>query len=283
MTIPKYNWWGFGKNEPPPHLKTKKQLAELKLAPKQAVAFIDTPKYTLYLYDPNNPDSVKPKRQATEKQLASLKKASQKRQLKARYREWSRYEGFIEQHRAEAVQWVQKFLSDDNWVILDTETTGLGDAEIVEIAVINSKKETLLNTLVRPSIPVPDSAIAIHGITNEMVADAPRFPEIYPKLTETLEGQRILIYNDDADRGFLNYCCRIYELPKLKFKDRTFCLMHWYAQWYGEYSTYWRDFKFQPLNGGHRANEDCLAAFDLLMEIAGDNSEVEIPEEFKDI
>ncbi len=283
MNLPQYNWWGFGKNEPPEHLKTKKQLAGLKLSPKQPVAYIDTPKYTLYLYDPSNPDSVKPKRQATPKQLAALQKLREKQQKRREYRDWWRCGGFIERDRANVVQWVQKFLETDDWVILDCETTGLGDAEIVEIAIIGYQKETLLNTFVKPSIPIPNDAIAVHGITDQMIANAPTFTDIHPQIVEILDGKRILIYNAEADRNFLNYCCKLYKLPKIKFKDRTFCLMTWYAQWCGDYSSYWGDYRWQPLGGGHKALGDCLTAFDRLMEIAKDDPNFNLPEEFKDL
>lgn len=272
-----YNWWG-NSDEPPPHLKTKKQLAELKLAPKEAVGFIETSEYTLYLYDPSDPNSVSPKRQTSQKQLEVLKQNREKQRKLARYREWYQNVGFIEKDRSEVVQCVQEFIKQDNWVILDTETTGLGDAEIVEIAVINPQGQTLINTLVRPSIPIPDEAIAIHGITNEMVADAPTFLEIYPDLRQVLLNKNILIYNDEADRRFLNYCCKIHNLPKLGFKGRTYCLMHWYAMWYGEYSSYWEDYKWQPLCGGHRALEDCLAALKKLQEIAQDDPNFNVPD-----
>jgi len=51
-----------------------------------------------------------------------------------------------------------------DFVILDTETTGLyDDDEIVSIAIINSDGQTLLNQLVKPVRPIP--------------ADAPKYME----------------------------------------------------------------------------------------------------------
>jgi DNA polymerase III alpha subunit (gram-positive type) len=40
------------------------------------------------------------------------------------------------------VKWAREQLSQNDWVILDTETTGLYDAEIVEIAIIDRTEET---------------------------------------------------------------------------------------------------------------------------------------------
>ncbi|WP_374188802.1 exonuclease domain-containing protein, partial [Shewanella morhuae] len=51
-------------------------------------------------------------------------------------------------------------------------------SEIVEISIIDAVSgEILLDTLVKPVGVIPDDVIAIHGITNEMVADAPYFNE----------------------------------------------------------------------------------------------------------
>ncbi len=78
-----------------------------------------------------------------------------------------------------AVLWAREQLTQEEWVILDTETTGLYDAEIVEIAIINHCGEMLRATLIKPSISIPAEVTEIHGISDAMVADAPTFPEVY--------------------------------------------------------------------------------------------------------
>lgn len=60
-----YSWWGFGENEPPEHLKTKKQLSQMGKRPGNPVGVIRTPKYDCYLYDPA---TCPAKRPLTEKQ-----------------------------------------------------------------------------------------------------------------------------------------------------------------------------------------------------------------------
>lgn len=66
-----------------------------------------------------------------------------------------------------------------NAVILDTETLGLSNhAEICEISVIDAETGVpLLDTLIKPHHPIPNDVIKIHGITNEMVVDAPGYSE----------------------------------------------------------------------------------------------------------
>jgi DNA polymerase III subunit epsilon len=275
--ITKYSWWG-NPNEPPEYLKTKKQLADLGLSPLKPVAVIKTQKYDLLLYDINNPECCRPKRKPTPKQLETLAANRLKAQIKRDYREWYREVGFIEQDRVYAVKRAREQLALDDWVLLDTETTGLYDAEIVEIAIVNSLGEALLDTLVKPTIPIPAEVTGIHGITDAMVVDAPAFPDVYSRIAEVLKNKRIVIYNAEFDIKILNYCCHIHNLPILKLQKRSECLMEWASQWGGDWSNYYEDYKYFPLpDGNHRALGDCIAAFELIKRIAADSIDINCP------
>lgn len=264
-----YSWWG-GDNPPPLNLKTKKQLTELGLSAKNPVGFIDTKEYRLNLYDPENPDSARPKRKCSDKQLENLATGREKQKRESDFRKWWQHDGgFIDVDRVYAIRWAKEVMQKD-FVILDTETTGLGAAEIVEIAIIDQNGNPLVDTLVKPSIPIPAEVVLVHGIDNQMVADAPVLPDIWPQIKQALKGKHLLIYNFNFDMDILNYCRRLYKLPALGLKKvNCDCLMNWYAQFYGEWSDYYRDYKWQPLAGGHRAKADCLATLKLLQEMAG--------------
>lgn len=275
--LPEYKWWGKS-NEPPPHLKTKKQLAELGLAPLKAVGIIKAEKYDVLLYNPDNPESCRPKRKPTEKQLETLAANREKARIKREYNDWyhSR-EWLIEQDRVAAVRWAKDELSRDDWVIFDTETTGLHNAEIVEIAVINPLGETLLSTLVKPTIPIPVDVVAIHGISDEMVANAPSFPKIYPQIVQALEGKRVFIYNAAFDIKILDYCRKLHNLKSFDLSKRYECVMEWYAQWQGDWSDYHEGYRWYPLHGEHRALGDCLAALERIKSIAADDDKFHCP------
>ncbi len=83
----------------------------------------------------------------------------------------------------------------------DLETTGtniLRD-KIVQIAMIRvspNGEETEYNKLVNPQIPIPTSSSDIHGITDEMVQDAPTFPQIAKEVNQFLK---------DCDLGGYNH------------------------------------------------------------------------------
>lgn len=277
-TLEKYDWWGSGGKEPPLHLKTHRQLREAGLQPIKPAGVIETYKYDCLLYDSSDPNSAVPKRQPSQKQLEVLARNREKAAKKAAYNRWYKGWGWIEEDRVRAIHWARKQTEQDNWMMLDTETTGLfGNAEVVEIAIVDAQGTPVLNTLVRPTIPIPEEARAIHGITDEIVKDAPTFPDIYPQIVTTLVGKEVIIYNASFDIRILRRCCELHKLPLLGLSKRSHCLMEWYAEWYGDWSDYWGSYRFQPLYGGHRALSDCQAALDYLKEMADDSPEICYP------
>lgn len=83
----------------------------------------------------------------------------------------------------------------------DLETTSLDKetCEIIELAIhlTDENGEVIVSKskYYKPSIPISPEATAVHGITNEMLADAPLFKDDAPKLKKLFEGKRIKGYN----------------------------------------------------------------------------------------
>ncbi len=100
-------------------------------------------------------------------------------------------------------------LTDLKFACFDTETTGLSPAaggKICEIAVSVScagRAVEEFSTLINPGIPMSPEVIAIHGITNEMVKDAPSFEQILPRLLGIFDGCVLVAHNADFDMSFL--------------------------------------------------------------------------------
>ncbi len=172
------------------------------------------------------------------------------------------------QELKEAKQWAYNRVHGETFLILDTETTGLGDAEIVDICVMSRYGQPLLNTLVKPTISISESSTRIHKITDEMVLNAPTFPDIYPKLKKLLEGKIVVIYNASFDFNILKNCCQLHGLEPIKIY--TECAMLWYAKFVGDWNDYYGNYKWQKLPGGgeHRALSDCKATYQLLLHMA---------------
>ena len=104
-------------------------------------------------------------------------------------------------------------------VVVDVETTGLDYTreKIIEFAgvkledgVITDRFETLIN----PHQHIRKSSQAIHGISEEDLADAPEEEEIYPKIFEFIGDAQIVAHNAIFDFSFLNRTSkRLYEKP----------------------------------------------------------------------
>lgn len=94
-------------------------------------------------------------------------------------------------------------------IVLDTETTGLDytKEKMVEFAAVrleNGKIKDEFQTLINPEQHIRKSSIAIHGITSEMVADAPTEAEAMPKILEFIGDYPIVAHNCIFDYTFLN-------------------------------------------------------------------------------
>lgn len=95
------------------------------------------------------------------------------------------------------------------FMAFDVETTGLNASRdrIVELGAIRFSLcggiTAATNWLVNPHRGIPKRAIEIHGITDEMVADAPDFGSIWPVFAELCEGTVLLAHNAPFDIRFV--------------------------------------------------------------------------------
>lgn len=163
------------------------------------------------------------------------------------------------------------FINKDQFVILDTETTGLTlRDQIIEISVIDLAGKILLNSLVKPTIIIPAEATSIHGITNEMIHGAPSWTTIYQELLEVTVGKTILIYNAEFDLGMIENTC---IANNVEFKDfKSTCVMKMYANYVD--SKKWISLSdATKLTIKHRAAADCFAVLELLQQLK--NSQID--------
>lgn len=92
--------------------------------------------------------------------------------------------------------------------VVDLEMTGLSPKvdRICEIAVIRGRDgcpEREFHSLVRPDAPMSPGAVAVHGLTPEILQDAPSFPEIAADVSDALGDAAVVAHNVPSDMGFL--------------------------------------------------------------------------------
>lgn len=86
--------------------------------------------------------------------------------------------------------------------VIDLETTGVnpGRDRIIEIAIVKANTDGSIvkkRKLINPGMPIPPESIEIHGITNEMVKDAPTFKQAANEIKQFLEGCDIAGFNSN--------------------------------------------------------------------------------------
>lgn len=181
-----------------------------------------------------------------------------------------------------ALQGVCEAAASGRFVVLDTETTGLDyRAEIVQIAIVDAAGQPLLDTFVRPTRRIPRDATAIHGITDDMVADAPTIAELEPRIRQALQGNDLLIYNADYDMRLLRQSARAVGLATdwRSMAEGLYCVMLAYAQYRagpGAPPSAWRWFRLEnaartegiEVTAAHSALADCLTTLKLSRRLA---------------
>lgn len=85
---------------------------------------------------------------------------------------------------------------------IDLETTGinLGTDRIVEIAIVKLSPDgskQVKRKLINPEMPIPPQSSEVHGITDEMVKDAPTFKQASNEIRQFLEGCDLAGYNSN--------------------------------------------------------------------------------------
>jgi DNA polymerase III epsilon subunit len=115
---------------------------------------------------------------------------------------------------------ISEYLRSRTFVAFDTETTGLWAPahRIVEIAAVRfrlaSEECETFQSLVNPERSIPQEVIAIHGITDEMVAEAPTIKPALERFIEFCGSDSILIaHNALFDISFINCELDRVDLP----------------------------------------------------------------------
>ncbi|KAB7622549.1 DNA polymerase III subunit epsilon [Alkalilimnicola sp. S0819] len=97
-------------------------------------------------------------------------------------------------------------------IVLDTETTGLEASQghrIIEIGCVELERRRLtgrnFHVYLQPDREIDAGAIEVHGITNEFLADKPRFADVVEEFLTFVRGAELVIHNAPFDVGFLDH------------------------------------------------------------------------------
>ena len=143
-------------------------------------------------------------------------------------------------------------------IFLDTETTGFSPdagAHVVEIAIVDERGRTLIDTLLDPRQEIPWQAQKIHGISDRMVRGKPTLQDVLPRIREIIAEEEVVIYNAAFDTRFFP--------DRLRHARAVSCAMTRFA---GSLGGPWRKLEVAARHVGHqwtgpahRALADALA------------------------
>ncbi|MGN1457297.1 MAG: exonuclease domain-containing protein [Acutalibacteraceae bacterium] len=134
----------------------------------------------------------------------------------------------------------------DNYIVLDTETTGLSSDcdEILQLSIIDNNGNTLYNQYFKPQNCTEwEQAQAVNGISPEMVKDCPFIKDKLNEINSIISSvHKIIGYNTQYDLGFLQVAgVNIAEDTEIADVMRDF------AEIYGEWNDYYGEYKWQKL------------------------------------
>lgn len=171
----------------------------------------------------------------------------------------------------------QQAVSTELYFVADTETTGLNSGEIVQLALIDQTGKTLIDTLVKPTMPIPPDATRIHGITDEMASFGRQWYYVQQEMLDIVRGKNLIIYNAVYDRKMMHFSDEARGLPYIDYKTLAnfHCAMLAYAEFHGEWNDYRGSFRWQKLSDAarqqnlavvdaHTALGDCLMTLGLI-------------------
>ena len=183
----------------------------------------------------------------------------------------------LKEYKEKASEWAKERLADSKTVICDTETTGLPskdpDTEVCQLSLTDTKGKPLFSMLLKPSKPMSNEVIGIHGINNEQVQYQPVFPQVAKMIEFVLTDKHIVCWNADFDIALLWSLFKKYDqkLPKITGAS---CAMDKYSEWVGEWNTKRDGFKWQRLPAlsglpAHDAYADCLSTIKAMEVMTG--------------
>ena len=162
------------------------------------------------------------------------------------------------------------------YAIVDIETTGGYAAAngIIEISIQIYDGNTVIESfesLVNPGQVIPKYIQAFTGITNEMVAEAPRFEEIAEKVYTILQGNIFVAHNVNFDFSFVKNHLEFYGYT---LQSRKLCTVRLSRQIFPGLPSYSLGNLCQSLeiniNNRHRAGGDAMATV-LLFKMLKEN------------
>lgn len=167
-------------------------------------------------------------------------------------------------------------IEKQKFVCIDCETTGLDSTQdrIIEVAVMcfdGNQVYAQMETLINPECEIPDTSIAIHHITQEMVKDKPTIKEALPEILKMIGNHIIVGHGVGFDIDILAIAAERHGIP-CKIRQNLYLDTLRMARLYGESPVnsleHLRKHFNIPLEGAHRAMSDVIVNKEVFQHLA---------------
>lgn len=164
-----------------------------------------------------------------------------------------------------------KCLDIHNFVVLDTETTGMNARdEVIELAVVGMDGSVLYDSTFSPTVMVSPGAAAVNHLNNELLYYSPNFADEWQKIKASIGDKTILGHNLAFDKTMVRQTAQRYGINPNEsdelFKD-------YYDSW--RIAKKYIDTKSYSLENlshllgikrkeTHRACDDCIMTLEFL-------------------
>lgn len=152
----------------------------------------------------------------------------------------------LDRYRAilDAITW----LEEQNIAVIDFETTGILNPHAVQVAIIDSKGDTLLSELVKTDEPIHPKALAVHGKTPEMLAEKGINPvDMLGKIREIAGNHTLVAYNYQFERKVMRVMSAHYQRHEQLAMENILCAQALYAKFYGQPNYKYNEYKWHKL------------------------------------
>jgi DNA polymerase III epsilon subunit family exonuclease len=166
-------------------------------------------------------------------------------------------------------------LDEVDFVVVDIEATGakMPPNRIIELGAHRIRGGRIVDnfiTLVNPEISIPRFVVALTGISNEMVKQAPLFAAVAPKWLEFVADAVLIAHNAPFDTNFLNHeISRVY--PGHRMMNQHLCTVTLSRRAVPGLANYRletvADHFSIPIFDRHRAGSDALATAEVFLRI----------------
>ena len=169
-----------------------------------------------------------------------------------------------------------KTMDQEIFVCLDCETTGLDPKldRVIEVAVVKFDLSTTydqFDSLIDPQCPIPETSIAIHNITPEMVQGKPLIKDVLPEILKLLGSHTLVGHGVGFDIDLIATAAEREGINCTIRNNRTLDTLRM-ARMYGESPTNSLEQLRRHFNiaeeGAHRAMNDVVVNMDVFRYLA---------------